>query len=143
MSAAALLQREAPDTLAAEIDDQVRNTASDDADVNAPSTREAAQAAYMVGWRQRVERVGTANFPLDSLLGRPDQGRPVVEVTIGANGSLDDIVLLRSSGNTRLDQAALSILELAAPFPPLPTAFLAEYDKLKFAYEWDFSTVPR
>lgn len=143
MSAAALLQQEAPDTLAAEIDLETRNADSDDADVNAPSTREAAISAYMVGWRQRVERVGTANFPIESLLGRPNQGRPVVEVTIGPSGSLEDIVLRRSSGNTRLDEAALSILELAAPFAPLPAAVLSEHDRLKFAYEWDFSTAPR
>jgi protein TonB len=44
----------------------------------------------------------------------------------------------RSSGNQALDQAALRILRLAAPFEPLPDHIRAEYDVLKFAYEWDF-----
>lgn len=140
LSAAALLQQQAPDTLAAEIGDRVVTAMSDDADIASPSTREAALAAYMVGWRQRVERIGTANFPRDSLGSSPGQGRPLVEVTIDAGGALADIVLRRSSGNARLDEAALSILELAAPFEPLPEAILAEHDSLRFAYEWDFAS---
>lgn len=143
MSAAALLQQEAPPTLAAEIDDQVRNASRDDGKIASPSTREAAISAYMVGWRQRVERIGTANFPLEMLTGNPGQSRPVVEVTIDSRGALHEIKLRRPSGNSRLDQAALRILELAAPFEPLPEAILADHDMLRFAYEWEFTTGPR
>jgi protein TonB len=140
LSAAALIQQSAPDTLAAEIDDEVRNSTSDDGDTTAPSALESAQAAYMVTWRQRVERVGTANFPTDFLRGDLDSRRPLIEVAIGASGALEDIVLVRSSGDTRLDDAAMQILRLAAPFPPLPEAILAQYDVLRFKYEWYFST---
>jgi len=141
MTAAALLEQTAPDSLVAEIDDQQSDVASSDSDTAAPSTRESALASYMVGWRRRVEQVGTANFPLDQI-GQASE-RPVVEVSIDASGSLHDIVLRRSSGNTRLDQAALAILELAAPFEPVPQAALADSAMLRFAYEWDFSTGPR
>ena len=44
----------------------------------------------------------------------------------------------RSSGHRRLDQAALEILRLAAPFDPFPDRFKANYDVLRFAYEWQF-----
>jgi protein TonB len=44
----------------------------------------------------------------------------------------------RSSGDKALDQAALRILRLAAPFAPLPDVIRADYDVLRFAYEWDF-----
>ena len=70
-----------------------------------------------------------------------DQGaidNPTLEVAIDAEGRLVDIVIRQSSGNTTIDQAALSILRLAAPFEPLPPAVRAEYDVLRFAYEWDF-----
>lgn len=143
MTAAALLQAEAPDTLAAELDDEVANASRERSDVAAPTTRESAVAAYMVGWRQRVERVGTANFPRDILAGNGALGRPVVEVAIRADGSLEEVVLRRSSGDPRLDQAATRILELAGPFAPLPPALLAEFDQLRFTYEWDFSTTGR
>ena len=143
MRAAALLRQEAPETLAAEIDDKTANTDSDDAEIEAPSTREAALASYMFSWRQRVESVGTANFPPEVLNGNRSSRRPVVEVTINAAGGLHEIVLARPSGDSRLDQAALRILELAAPFEPLPEAILAEHDRLNFAYEWDFTTAAR
>jgi len=140
MTAAALLLQTAPETLAAELDDEAESVKSDDGETPAPSTREYALSEYIVGWRQRVERIGTANFPADLRDGSAGSGRPVVEVSIDAGGGIAEMVLRRSSGNARLDQAALEILELAAPFEPLPEAILAEADRLRFAYEWDFST---
>jgi protein TonB len=139
MRAAALFQQTAPATLAAELDLTAENARSDDGDIAAPSTREYALSAYMVGWRQRVERVGTANFPAEFLTGNANTGHPIVEVAIDAEGTIAEMVLRRSSGNTRLDQAAFHILELAAPFEPLPKEILAEADRLRFTYEWDFS----
>jgi periplasmic protein TonB len=143
MAAAALLKQAAPDTLAAELDDTVANATHDRSEISAPSTREAAVAAYLVGWRQRVERIGTANFPSEILSGQGATGHPVLEVSIAADGRLTSKHLRRSSGDTRLDQAALKILELAGPFDPLPKALLNEYDELRFTYEWDFTTGAR
>jgi protein TonB len=140
LQAAALLQLAAPETLAAELDDHVATASSEDNGLRSPSTRESAVAAYLVGWRQRVEYVGTDNFPLDILAGSTVTARPVLEVTINPDGSLAEAVLRRSSGNPRLDQAALGILDLAGPFAPLPEAMLAEFDVLRFTYEWDFTT---
>jgi protein TonB len=106
--------------------------------VATPTTRQSDLAEYLDGWRRRVERIGTANYPTE-LLGDLDVGRPTLEVVVAADGRLDDIVVLRSSGNKALDQAALKILRLAAPFDPLPANLRDEYDVLRFAYEWDFS----
>lgn len=139
MSAASLLQQTAPDTLAAELDLEVANGTSDASDIASPTTRESVLAAYIVSWRQRVEQVGTANFPI-AFLGGGAGERPVVEVTIDAGGQLRDAVLLRSSGDDRLDQAALEILTLAGPFDPLPEEILADAGIVRFAYEWHFTT---
>ena len=138
-TAAALLDRAVQETLAAEVDDKAALPDSDDATpIAAPATRESILAAYLDGWRQRVERVGTINFPA-ALKDRRSLGRPTLEVAIGADGTLTDIVVRRSSGDTALDQAALTILRLAAPFEPLPDEVKARYDVLRFAYEWDFT----
>lgn len=137
--AAALLDRPTEQTLARELDSDAELPADDsDAVLPSPTTRASALAEYLVGWRQRVERIGTANFP-QRFLARADLGRPTLEVAIGPEGTLIEIVVRRSSGDTTLDQAALKILRLAAPFEPLPAAILAEHDVLRFAYEWDFS----
>jgi protein TonB len=102
-----------------------------------PSAQQSILAEYLEGWRARVERIGTANYPT-RFLGGPDHGRPTLEVTIRADGSLKDIVVRRSSGDKALDQAALKILRLAAPFDPLPPNIRKDYDILRFAYDWDF-----
>jgi protein TonB len=57
---------------------------------------------------------------------------------IRADGTLKSIVVRRSSGDQALDQAALKILRLAAPFDPLPANVRKDYDVLRFAYDWDF-----
>jgi protein TonB len=137
-TAAALIEQTAPQTLAAELDlNALSPTRYDDSAVAAPAARQSVLAEYLSGWRRRVERIGTANYP-EQLLGGLRSGRPTLEVVIGANGQLEDIVVRRSSGDKALDQAALRILRLAAPFEPLPEAIRKEYDVLRFAYEWDF-----
>jgi protein TonB len=139
--AAALIQQAAPQTTALEVGLRAElPDGSDDARtlIATPSTRQSGLAEYLDGWRRRVERIGTANYPTE-LLGNIHAGRPTLEVVIAADGRLDDIVVRRSSGDTALDQAALKILRLAAPFPPLPPSIRESYDVLRFAYEWDFA----
>jgi periplasmic protein TonB len=139
--AAALIQQAAPQTTAMELGLRAElPDGNDDARtlIATPSTRQSGLAEYLDGWRRRVERIGTANYP-NELLGNIHAGRPTLEVVIAADGRLDDIVVRRSSGDTALDQAALKILRLAAPFPPLPPSIREDYDVLRFAYEWDFA----
>lgn len=138
--AANLLHDIAPPTLATEVDLKTVSTGNDsDAKIASPSTSEAVVAAYLVGWRQRVERIGTANFP-EGLLARGAQlGRPTLEVAIGPEGDIEEIVVRKSSGDSTLDQAALKILRMAAPFEPLPPGITSKYKVLRFAYEWDFT----
>lgn len=100
-------------------------------------TRESRIAGYLDRWKRKVERVGTLNFP-EQARSRGLDGSPVLEVAIGADGELTDIVVRRSSGHAVLDQAALSILRRAAPFDPFPDTLRAEYDELRFAYQWQF-----
>jgi len=140
--AAALIQQATPQTTAMELGLRAElPDGSDDARtlIATPSTRQSGLAEYLDGWRRRVERIGTANYPSE-LLGNIHAGRPTLEVVIAADGRLDDIVVRRSSGDKALDQAALKILRLAAPFPPLPPDIRENYDVLRFAYEWDFAT---
>lgn len=135
---AALLNRPVEQNLVAEIDLEAAQPADDSGSAGL-STQASALAEYLVGWRQRVERIGTANFPQHFLQANRNLGRPTLEVAIGAQGQLEEIIVRRSSGDTTLDQAALKILRLAAPFEPLPASILAENNVLRFAYEWEFS----
>jgi protein TonB len=62
----------------------------------------------------------------------------VLEVAIRGDGGLDQVVVRRSSGHRELDNAALGIVRLAAPFDPFPPAMRERYPVLRFAYEWQF-----
>ncbi|MEM7282376.1 MAG: TonB family protein [Pseudomonadota bacterium] len=103
----------------------------------AVNTREANFAAYLDRWRQRIEELGTVNFPDDA---RRDglAGNPVLEVAINQDGSIREIIVRRSSNHKVLDQSALRILRLAAPFEAFPKDIRENYDVLRFVYEWRF-----
>ncbi|MEO8224872.1 MAG: TonB family protein [Gammaproteobacteria bacterium] len=102
------------------------------------NTRESRIATYLSTWKNKVEQVGTMNFPFAASQ-TTSAKYPVLEVAIGADGHLREVVVRSSSGQRDLDQAAMEILRLAAPFEPFPEGLRAEYDVLRFAYEWRFS----
>jgi len=102
-----------------------------------PDTRAATLAPYLDLWRRKVERVGTIHYPTAArTLGV--RASPVIEVGIAANGTLDKAVIRTTSGYPELDNAALEILKLAAPFDPFPPELAHDYRVLRFAYEWQF-----
>lgn len=103
----------------------------------AADTRESDVAVYLDGWRRKIERVGTMNFP-DVARRRKLSGTPVIEVTIGADGKLLKAIVRRSSGHAEIDEAAVRILKLAAPYDPFPADLSTKHDEIRIAYEWQF-----
>ena len=100
-------------------------------------TRESQIAGYLDGWKRRIERAGTLNFPHEARR-RSLSGNPVLEVAIRADGSLEQVIVRRPSGHPELDNAAVAIVRLASPFDPFPPAMRERYPVLRFAYEWQF-----
>jgi len=103
------------------------------------NTRASSVAVYLDAWRHRIERIGTANYPLDAVRRAHLTGSPVLEVRVASDGRLVDAIVSRSSGHIEIDQAALNILRLAAPFEPFPANLAAEHDSVRLTYEWQFS----
>lgn len=103
----------------------------------AADTRESDVAVYLDNWRRKIERVGTINFP-DAARREKLSGTPVIEVNIAADGKLLETVVRRSSGHAEIDEAAMRILKLAAPFDPFPAELSAKHDEIRIAYEWQF-----
>jgi len=103
----------------------------------AADTRESDVAVYLDSWRRKIERVGTMNFP-DIARRQKLSGTPVIEATIGANGNLLQTIVRRTSGHPEIDEAAMRILKLAAPFDPFPGELSAKHDEIRIAYEWQF-----
>jgi len=102
-----------------------------------PDSRAAKLAPYLDGWRRKVERIGTLNYPA-AALAKSGKASPVLEVAIGPRGQLQKAEIRKSSGIPELDQAALDILKQASPFDPFPPELANEYRLLRFAYEWQF-----
>jgi periplasmic protein TonB len=103
----------------------------------AADTKESDVAVYLDSWRRKIERVGTMNFP-DVARRQKLSGTPVIEVTIGSDGKLLQSIVRRSSGHVEIDEAAMRILKLAAPFDPFPGELTAKHDEIRIAYEWQF-----
>lgn len=60
----------------------------------------------------------------------------IVEFSIGTDGRLSDLRVVRSSGSVPADQAALAAVENAAPFRPLP-AFTPSWIKVRFIFDYN------
>jgi protein TonB len=100
------------------------------------STREYEYATYLRAWVARVERVGNLNYP-DEARRRGLGGRLVMTVAVRRDGSIEEIVLNRSSGLGVLDQAAMRIVRLSEPYPPLPQT-RDTIDVLHITRTWQF-----
>ena len=116
-SARALLRREAE--IARSIEDYNKRPKKTQV---TPSTREVGYAAYYKSLQERIERIGTFNFPQKD--GKKLYGQMVVYIPIYQDGTLymkeGGPRIERSSGNPDLDQAALAIVRRAAPFGRFP-----------------------
>jgi len=102
-------------------------------------TQEFRYANYMTEWVKKVERVGNLNYP-DEARRAGISGKLMMDVALNADGTVRDIRILRPSGHTVIDEAAIRIVNLAAPFPPFPPEILKNADILHITRTWEFST---
>jgi len=100
-------------------------------------TREFRHASYMNDWVVKVERVGNLNYP-DEARRQGISGSLMLDVSLNVDGSVRGIRILRSSGHKVLDDAAVRIVELAAPFAPLPPEIRKDTDILHITRTWEF-----
>ncbi len=101
------------------------------------STKEYKYATYMESWRRKVEKIGNLNFPEEARR-RNLSGSLMLDVAINPNGTIRSLKVGRSSGYRVLDDAAMRIVHLAAPFAPLSAAILKETDVLHITRTWKF-----
>jgi periplasmic protein TonB len=105
--------------------------------ITSASTQISRDAAYLDGWRKRIEGIGNLNYPTAATR-NGIYGTLRVMVAINPDGSINDIRILRSSGERVLDEAAVRILQLAAPFQPFPPEMRKEVDVLEIIRTWQF-----
>ena len=100
--------------------------------------REYRFAQYVDNWRQKVERIGNLNYP-EEAKSRRIYGSLQLTVAIKADGDVESVEVNRSSGYKLLDQAAIRIVRLAAPFERFPDNVRVDTDILHITRTWSFT----
>ncbi|AUB81270.1 energy transducer TonB [Candidatus Thiodictyon syntrophicum] len=101
------------------------------------STREFRYASYLGAWARKVERIGNINYP-QAAKDQHLYGNLILSVAVRADGTVEQVRVVRSSGYPLLDQAAIQIVQLAAPYSAFPPDIAAETDVLDIVRTWQF-----
>lgn len=100
-------------------------------------TQEYRFAQYIEDWRQKIERVGTLNYPA-AARGKL-YGSLLLTVSISADGSVTRIDINRSSGHKVLDDSARRIVQMASPYSPFPPNIRRDTDVIEITRTWYFT----
>jgi len=94
-------------------------------------------AEYEDHYRTKIERVGTQNYP-PPRNGEPVYGKVRITASVKADGTIERIVVNTSSGDPELDQDAVNIVYMAAPFGPFTPKMLQQADVLDITRTFSF-----
>ena len=95
-------------------------------------------ARYVEDWRLKVESIGNRNYP-EAARAQKLYGSLLLTVGSRANGSLETVVVDRTSGQKILDLAAIRIVEMGGPYAPFPPNISRDTDILYITRTWSFS----
>lgn len=98
------------------------------------NTSEIRYQRYLINMKNRIEYVWDYP-PVASRNGW--QGKLNIDFTIKRDGTVTDIKLVKSSNYPVLDDAAVTALRLAAPFPSFPDDFAVEEITVKGQFIYD------
>lgn len=90
-----------------------------------PATREGVEAIYMSQFKDKVEILGTKNFP--TLAGNKIYGELVMVIYLNAKGGVMETEIAISSGNKSLDRIAQTIVKAGAPYGNFSQSMLKEF----------------
>lgn len=91
---------------------------------------------YVESWRQKIERNGALNYPrswADAV--RID---PLVSVAVRSDGSVEDVIIVSSSGRADMDEAVRRIVRVNARYSPFPAQIAERYDVIEIRRVWRF-----
>ena len=117
--------------------DQLKTRGLRKRQISAAVKQSPTDAAYLETWRRKVEEIGNLHYPKQAKR-QGIYGNLKLKVAIDKSGDLVSVEIIESSGQDVLDQAALQIIRLAAPFEPLPDSIRQTTDILEIVREWDF-----
>jgi protein TonB len=101
------------------------------------ATKQSDDALYLHNWRTKVEAIGNLHYP-NKAKQTNLFGKLRMVVSLLPNGDVYQVKILQSSGHKILDQAALKIVHLAAPYDPFPQKMQRSVDVLEIIRTWRF-----
>ncbi|MCQ4253189.1 energy transducer TonB [Stutzerimonas stutzeri] len=104
---------------------------------NSAATMRDISAWYRDEWRKKVERIGNLNYP-DEARRQQIYGSLRMLVTIKRDGTIQELRVIESSGQPVLDDAAMRIVRLAAPFAPFTGELGQKFDQVEIIRTWRF-----
>ncbi|MGB6104773.1 MAG: energy transducer TonB [Pusillimonas sp.] len=104
-----------------------------------PSTQAVDYAEYVEAWRNKIELLGTEHYPAEAR-GKL-YGSLQLTVHIRRDGSLERVEINQPSRHAVLNLAASRIVQLAAPFAPLPPSIAQNTDVLAITRTWHFENL--
>lgn len=105
--------------------------------LQANSVVTSEEAVYLNLWQRKIETTG------DKIISSKEgifEGRVQIMATLDMNGNLINSKILISSGNSLIDDMAISILKESAPFAPFNKDMSNEYSILEIIRDWNFSS---
>lgn len=101
------------------------------------ATKRSDDAAYLHRWREKIEAIGNQHYPAEAKQ-KNLYGSLRLLVSLLPNGDVHKVKILESSGHAVLDQAAIRIVHLAAPYDPFPRDMQKQVDVLEIIRTWRF-----
>ena len=101
------------------------------------AVHKSSDALYLDAWQRKVEKVGNLNYPSRAKKLNLS-GSLRMKVAVRHDGSIEEVSIIESSGNKVLDDAALRIVRLAAPYSPLSAEIRKTTDVLEIIRTWQF-----
>jgi hypothetical protein len=99
--------------------------------------RDVPLRMYVDSVREKIERnavLSAAQLATDVV--RTD---PIVSVAIRSDGSVEDVIILRSSGRADIDEFVRRIVRLNARYSAFPPNVAAQYDVVELRRVWRFA----
>ncbi|MEW6022578.1 MAG: TonB C-terminal domain-containing protein, partial [Pseudomonadota bacterium] len=103
----------------------------------ASNERDVPVRMYVESFRQKIER--TAAQIQMRVSAAPARYAPLVSVAVRSDGSIDDVVILRSSGRADTDEAVRRIIHLNARYAAFPPNVAARFDVIEIRRIWTFA----
>ena len=91
---------------------------------------------YIKIWRQKIESNGRLNYSQSSKDHMHTD--PLVTVSIKSDGTVENIIILRSSGRRDIDEAVRRIVIVNAPYAAFPPSMARRFDVVDIRQIWVF-----